>query len=136
VKYLPFLAAAILATLGTLHLIYTIRDFALGPRYFAPRDHLLLERMRATHLALAPNGHDFWTTLVGFHFSHSIGVLLFALLIVIASLHQIDWPKLLLVGVGVAFTWVAWRCWFHIPLIGCATATALMAAGWIPLKWP
>jgi hypothetical protein len=129
-KYLPLLAAAILAALGTLHLIYTIHDVVWQPRYFAPRNKLLLDPMRATHLALAPNGHDFWTVLLGFHFSHSIGVLLFALLIVVASLYDIAWLKLAMLCVGAAFTFVAWRFWFHIPLIGCAAATALMAAGW------
>jgi hypothetical protein len=129
-KYLPYLGAAVLATLAVLHLIYTIRDFGPKPRYFVPRDASLIERMRATHVALAPRGRDYWSALLGFHLSHSIGVLLLGLLIVVASIYQIDGLKVLLVGVGAAFTFIAWRCWFHIPLIGCAAATCLMAAGW------
>ena len=35
-----------------------------------------------------------------------------------------------LVGLGMLYTWIAWRFWFHIPLIGCALATGLMIAGW------
>ena len=128
--YLPFLAAGILATLATIHLVYTLHDFIFAPRYFGPRDRPLLESMRATRTAIAPGGRDYWTAILGFHLSHSIGVLLFALLIVLASTHGIGWLKVLLVCVGLCFTVIAWRCWFHIPLIGCALATALMAVGW------
>jgi hypothetical protein len=130
VHYLPFLAAGILATLATLHLVYTIRDFMFEPRYFSPRDRSLLPLMRATRNAITPTGRDYWSALLGFHLSHSIGVLLFAMLIALASLHQIDWLKMLLVGLGGVFTWIAWRCWFRIPLYGCAAATVLMLAGW------
>jgi len=129
-SYLTFLAAAILAILAILHLIYTIRDFGSEPRYFAPRDPALLAAMRASRIRLAPKGRDFWSALLGFHLSHSIGILLFALLIVLATVYQIGWLKVLLVGLGCVFTWIAWRCWFHIPLIGCLAATTLMLAGW------
>ncbi len=129
-NYLPFIAAAILAVLGGLHLFYAARDFWSEPRYFAPRDRSLLPLLRATKNIITPNGRDYWTASLGFHFSHSIGVLLFALLIVIASLYQINWLEVLLVGLGAVFTWIAWRCWFHIPLYGCAAATTLMLVGW------
>lgn len=127
---LPLAAAGVLATLATLHLIYTIHDFAFAPRYFRPRDASLLAPMQATRNALTPTGRDYWSALLGFHFSHSIGVLLFALLIVLAGNLQIGWLKLLLVCLGLVYTWIAWRCWFHIPLIGCALATILMIVGW------
>lgn len=127
---LPLLAAGILAILATLHFIYTLHDFVLEPRYFKPRDASLLAAMRKTQIALAPKGRDYWTALLGFHFSHSIGVMLFALLIVLAGTLQIDWLKILLVGIGFLYTWIAWRFWFHIPLIGCAIATVLMIIGW------
>ncbi len=129
-QMLPFLAAGILATLAALHFIYTIHDFVFEPRYFKPRDASLLEPMRATRNALTPTGRDYWSALLGFHFSHSIGVLLFALLIVLASTMHVDWLKMLLVCIGLLYTWIAWRFWFHIPLIGCALATGLMVAGW------
>jgi hypothetical protein len=129
-SYLAFLAAAILATLATLHLIYTIRDFGAEPRYFAPRDPALLAAMRTERAGIAPNGRDFWSGLLGFHLSHSIGIFLFALLIVLATVYQIGWLKVLLVGLGCVFAWIAWRCWFNIPLIGCVAATASMLVGW------
>lgn len=127
---LPFLAAGILFTLATLHLIYTIHDLAFEPRYFRPRDRSLLEGMRATRNALTPTGRDYWSALLGFHLSHCIGVFLFALLIVLASTMPIDWLKIPLAVLGALYTWIAWRYWFHIPLIGCALATGLMITGW------
>ena len=128
---LPYLAAALLATLGALHLVYTIHDAVREPRYFVPRDKALLAPMRATTVALARGGRDYWTALIGFHFSHSIGVLMFALLVVLASVYPLGWLKILLVAVGCAYTFIAWRCWFRIPFAGCAAATVLMAAGWV-----
>jgi len=128
--WLPFLAAAMLATLATLHLVYTIHDFLFEPRYFSPRDRSLLARLRTTHNAMTPAGRDYWSALLGFHLSHSIGVLLFALLIVLASLHGMGWLKMLLVALGGVFSWIAWRCWFRVPLYVCAGATTLMLVGW------
>ncbi len=129
-RTLPFLAAGILAVLATLHLIYTIHDLLYEPRYFKPRDPSLLAQMRATRNALTPTGRDYWSALLGFHFSHGIGVLLFVLLIVLADTQQIGWLKVLLIGLGLLYTWIAWRFWFHIPFIGCALAAALMIGGW------
>lgn len=129
-QILPFLAAGILATLGLLHLSHTVTDLLLEPRYFGPRDASLLADMRATRLAMAPAGRDYWSVILGFNLSHSIGVLLFALLIVLANQHEIGWLKVLLVVLGGVFTWIAWRFWFHVPMYGCAAATALMLAGW------
>jgi hypothetical protein len=127
---LPLAAAGILATLAILHLIYAIHDFVFTPRYFSPRNASLLASMQATRNALTPTGRDYWSALLGFHFSHSIGVLLFALLIVLAGNQGGVWLKVLLVCLGVVYTWIAWRCWFRIPFIGCALATSLMIVGW------
>ena len=129
-KYLPFLAAGILATLAILHLIYTVHDLLFEPRYFAPRDRSLLAPMRATRNALTPTGRDYWSALLGFHLSHSLGVLMFAFLIILGTIHQLEWLKMLLVSLGALYTWIAWRFWFHIPFYGCAAATVLMLAGW------
>lgn len=129
--HVPFLSAAILAALGLIHVAYTVSD-ALGvPRYFAPSDRSLLPAMRATKLALAPNGHDFWEVLVGFNFSHSIGVLLLATMIVIETVHPTGWMRPVLCAVGAAYTLIAWRYWFHVPMIGVALATALMTLAWV-----
>ena len=42
---LPFAAAAIMGGLATLHLVYTLHDLVLRPRYFVPRDRALVLEM-------------------------------------------------------------------------------------------
>jgi hypothetical protein len=130
-SYLPLAAAAILSILGVLHLTYTVRDIVSRPRYFVPRDPAVLDAMRGTQAALAPNGHDFWSVLLGIHLTHSIGLLLFALLIVLTVVTPLPALKPLMIGVGLVLTFIAWRFFFHIPLIGVALATALMIVGWL-----
>jgi hypothetical protein len=129
--YLPFAAAAIIAVLATLHLVYTLQDLFGQPRYFTPRDRALLEAMRTTKLSLAPTGHDYWSATLGFHLTHSIGLLLFALLIVLSVTTPLPALHPLLIGVALVLTLIAWRCWFHIPLAGCAVAAGLLIAGWV-----
>jgi hypothetical protein len=130
-SYLPLAAAAILSILGVLHLTYTVRDIVSRPRYFVPRDPAVLDAMRGTQAALAPNGHDFWSVLLGIHLTHSIGLLLFALLIVLTVVTPLPALKPLMIGVGLVLTFIAWKFFFHIPLIGVALATALMIVGWL-----
>ena len=129
--WLPFAAAAIIAVLATLHLVYTLHDLFDQPRYFTPRDRALLETMRATKLSLAPTGHDFWSATLGFHLTHSIGLLLFALLIVLSVTTPLPALRPLLIGIALVLTLIAWRCWFHIPLMGCAAVSVLLIAGWL-----
>jgi hypothetical protein len=130
-SYLPLAAAAILSILGVLHLTYTVRDIVSRPRYFVPRDPAVLDAMRGTKAALAPNGHDFWSVLLGIHLTHSIGLLLFALLIVLTVVTPLPALKPLMIGVGLVLTFIAWQFFFHIPLIGVALATTLMVVGWL-----
>jgi hypothetical protein len=127
---LPFAAAAVMTLLGALHLVYTLHDFGPRPRYFRPKDASLLAAMRVTRTALAPGGRDYWSGVLGFNLSHGIGVLLFALLIALATLYEITWLKPALVAVGAAYAAISYRCWFRVPTAGILLATALMAAGW------
>lgn len=129
--YLAIAASGIFTILGLLHLGYTLHDFGPKPRYFQPRDAALLPAMRATQMAIAPAGRDYWSGILGFNLSHSIGVLLLALLIAVATLYGITWLEPVLVTVGLAFAGIAWRCWFRIPMWGCLVGTALMTAGWV-----
>lgn len=128
---LAFASAAIFALLGTLHLVYTLHDFGEKPHYFRPRDSSLLPAMRQTTMGIAPGGRDYWSGILGFNLSHSIGVLLLALLIGLAAEYQIAWLKPLLAAIGLVFAVIAWRCWFRIPMWGCLIGTALMSAGWL-----
>ena len=130
-NFLVAMSAGIFAILGMLHLVYTLHDFGERPRYFRPMDRSLLEVMRKTNMAIAPAGRDYWSGILGFNLSHSIGVLLFALFIVATAQYQILWLKPILALVGGAFAAISWRCWFHIPMLGSLIGTALMIAAWV-----
>ena len=125
------LAAAIFAGLAGLHLTYTLHDLFLRPRYFVPRDRTLLPAMQATQIALAPNGRDYWSASLGFHMTHSIGLLLYALLIVLATATPLSGLRPLLIALGLALTLISWRCFFRVPTAGCAVASGLMIAAWV-----
>ena len=120
-----------MALLGILHLVYTLHDFGPRPRYFRPRDARLLDEMRQTRTAIAPDGRDYWSGVLGFNLSHALGVLLFALLIYLATYYQIDWLKPGLATIGIAYAAIAYRCWFRTPMVGALLAVALMVAGWL-----
>lgn len=122
-------AAAIYGLLGLAHAAYTFHDIWRRPRYFRPRDHELVAALRDTTVALAPGGRNYWTTSLGFHLSHSIGVLLFALLILISGSTGPGWLLPLLIVISMIYALIAWRFWFHIPLIGCLLATASLIVG-------
>ena len=130
-NFVAAMSGGIYAILGVLHLIYTLHDFGGRPQYFRPVDRSLLAAMRNTNTAIAPTGRDYWSGILGFNLSHSIGVLLFALLILVTAQYQISWLKPILVLVGGAFTVIAWRCWFNTPMLGCLIGTALMTAAWV-----
>jgi hypothetical protein len=130
-QYVPLASAAIIGIFGMIHLTYTLRDIVSRPRYFVPRDRALLEAMQGTRIALAPNGHDFWTVSLGIHLTHSICLLLFALLIVLTVITPLPALKPLMIALGFVLTFIAWQFFFHIPLIGVAVATALLVIGWL-----
>ena len=124
---LPFLL------LGTIHALYTWRD-RRRPAYFAPRSADLLAAMQAEGPALAP-ATTLWRAGLGFHFSHSLGVVGFGLLYLwlalampaaLAPASPLLWAAPAIAGLYVL---MAWRYWFHIPLIGSLLGFVLFAAG-------
>lgn len=123
-------AAVIYGLLGLAHAVYTLHDVLRRPRYFRPGNHELVADLQATTVALAPGGRDYWTASLGFHLSHSIGVLLLALLILVSHSAGLAWLLPLLILVSATFALIAWRFWFRIPLVGCVLATALLIAAW------
>jgi hypothetical protein len=130
-RNIAYLAAAIMAGLGCLHLLYTWRDFGDRPRYFRPQDRALLEAMKSTRTNIGPNGRDYWSGVLGFNLSHSLGLLMFALLIALATFYRIIWLEPLLIAIGLAYATIAWRCWFAVPMIGVLVAALFMTVGWL-----
>jgi hypothetical protein len=128
---LSFVAAGIMALLGLVHLIYTLIDFGSAPKYFRPLDESVLTHMRETKTAIAPQGRDYWSGVLGFNLSHSIGLILFGVLIGVATSYEIHWLKPILVATGLIYTAIAYRCWFNAPALGAALATGLLVLGWV-----
>ena len=97
--FLPLAAAAIIAILATLHLIYTLRDIVLSPALLrAARSGTAGRhagdaslRSRRTDAISGPSCWDF-------HLTHSIGLLLFALLIVLTVVTPLPALKPLMIG--------------------------------------
>lgn len=127
---LAYGAATLFALLGTVHLVYTLRDFGPRPRNFVRQDTMLLDAMRQTKTALAPDGGAYWSGILGFHLSHSIGVLLLALLISVATAHPIGWLKAGLIIVAAIYAAISARCWFRVATIAILLAASLMGNGW------
>lgn len=130
-RNLAYLAAAIVAGLGCLHLFYTWRDFGDRPRYFRPQDRALLEAMKLTRTNIAPNGRDYWSGVLGFNLSHGLGLLMLALLVALATFYRITWLEPLLVALALAYAAIAWRCWFIVPVIAVLGAALFMTVGWL-----
>ena len=123
-------SAAVLGALGSIHLLYTYRGDKLHPR-----DPELRAAMERSTIVITRQT-TVWRAHRGFNATHSLGLLLFALLYGHLALWQ--WPVLraspflLALGMAVllAYLGLAQRYFFRIPLRGMALASALYAAGW------
>ncbi len=123
-------SAALLGTLGALHLLYTYRG-----RKLHPRDPALRQAMEGSALVITRQT-TVWRAHKGFNASHSLGILSFAAVYGYLALWR---PAVLggswflsalgLVVLG-AYALLAWRYFFSVPLRGAALAFALYAAGW------
>jgi hypothetical protein len=121
-------SAAIMFTLGALHLVLTFFSAR-----FHPRDTSLEARLKQVSPRISA-GTTLWRAGTGFHASHSLGVMGFGL--VFAHLAWFDaaalWRSAFLPALGAAalLAWLvlAWRYWFRVPLIGIAVAATLYGA--------
>jgi hypothetical protein len=128
---LPYSAAAIVAFFGTVHLGYALHDCFKDPKYFRPLDASLLTSMQTTRTAIAPDGAHYWAGVLGFHLSHSIGVIMFGVMIWVVTSYSITWLQTVLIVTGLIYVMISHFCWFRIPTLGIGAATALMSVGWL-----
>ena len=128
---LTYSAAAIFSLIGVLHLGFALYDFSAQPRYFRPHDESMLDAMKYTHVEIAGEGRDFWTSVIGTHLCHAIGVLLFALLIVLERSYDIVAMRPLLALIAVAYCFIAWRFWSRRPLSASLIGTIVLFGSWI-----
>lgn len=75
VKLFVIIGASIFVLLGVLHALYTFQDLE-NPRNFAPRDENLRAAMQNSSVGLSSE-INLWKSWLGFHFSHSLGLLMF-----------------------------------------------------------
>jgi len=123
-------SATVVGLLGGLHLLFTFRG-----NKFDPRDAALTDALRSVSPIISRQ-----TTMAraakGFHASHSLGALLFALVYGYLALVHPGFLRqstfLLVLGMATLLCYVALarRYWFSVPFRGIALANVLYASGW------
>ena len=132
---LLIIGASIFGLLGVVHGLYTFSD-AHNPRRLAPDDRAVLEGMKTSGLRLSRGGTTMWQAWLGFNFSHTLGLLMFAGSSIgfALSLHTLAPSKstlLIPVIIGAIYFWLAIRYWFRVPAIGLAIGTLCFLAAWL-----
>jgi len=123
-------SAAVLGTLGSLHLLYTYHGNKLDPR-----DPAVREAMQRTSPVITRQT-SVWRATKGFNASHSLGIIAFALVYGYLALWRSDvlGGSLFLLALGMAvllaYLVLARRYFFSVPFRGVALACVLYASGW------
>jgi hypothetical protein len=130
---LLILGGAVFGVLGGLHAIYTLLDLR-NPRRLVPADPSVAQAMAHSTLRLSRGATDMWRAWVGFNFSHSLGLILFAALAIwagarIKTVPTAIMPALILVG-GVYLV-LALLYWFRAPVTGVAIGTGCFITAWL-----
>ena len=120
-------SAAIILTLGVIHLIYTFIGVRLHPKDVGLREELTRASLVITEET------TIWKAWIGFNASHSYGAILFGALYGYPALfHSVFLFRslyLLLLGLSflLGYTVLGTLYWFRVPLWGIYLATALYA---------
>ncbi len=132
-QWITATGALLFLILGALHFRLTVADMK-APKHFVPEKRELLEEMKATRIAMRKDVKNFWLSYLGFHLSHSIGVIFYALAVLYCALARPDilydmHVRLALVVVGAAYVLIARTFWFVIPLAVSGLGVSLIAVG-------
>jgi hypothetical protein len=133
VPLLVILGGTIFAILGVAHTVLILLDLKT-PRRLAPSDLTVAKAMSGTSLQLSSGRTDMWKAWIGFNFSHSLGLLIFAGIAICigVKLRPIASTYLaLLTVVGCLYLALAALYWFRSPLIGVALGTSCFLAAWV-----
>lgn len=126
-KYFFIFGAAPFILLGSIHILYSLRD-VWTPRKLTPYDDSVRVSMQTTTLALTRQT-TMWRAWLGFNISHGIGVLFFGLVYLILALSDIELLSrvtvlpLLALAVSASYFVLSIKYWFHIPAIGSGIGT-------------
>jgi len=129
------IGGSIFGLLGVLHGLYTVSD-THNPRWLVPYDRAVIEGMKTSGLRLARGRTTMWQAWLGFNFSHTLGLLMFAggTIALALSLHACApaKPTLLIPAViGAIYLGLAIRYWFRVPAMGIAIGTLCFLAAWL-----
>ena len=127
------LGGAVFGVLGGLHGIYTLLDLR-NPRRLVPADPSVAQAMAHSTLRLSRGATDMWRAWVGFNFSHSLGLLLFAALAMWAGARIKTVPTAILpalILISVVYLVLALLYWFRAPVIGVAIGTGCFITAWL-----
>jgi hypothetical protein len=127
-------SAAIILSLGLIHLLYTFRGNKLHPR-----DAALATRLKEVS-PIITSETTMWRAWIGFNASHSYGAILFGLvygyLALVHSAFLFQSAFLLVLGLlllaGYAF--LGTRYWFSVPFRGIVLAIILYVAALL-VRW-
>lgn len=131
-----FLAGALpFVVLGSAHALATPRtsDELKG---LSPRDPALREAM-TRETVLLTRRTTLWLTWVGFNFSHSLGAVLFGIVILLIGRNpaafQAQGPLFLPFAVLVSglYLWLGIRYWFRTPIAGIALSFGCFVISWV-----
>jgi hypothetical protein len=118
VQTLLIIGASVLGILGVVHIIYTFFTDK-----FSVYDLSVLNGMKSTSPRISKDT-TVWDAWVGFNASHSLGLILFAVVYIPLTVNHIDlvkgsiWFSSIPVVFTVSYLFLAYRYWFKIPLIG------------------
>ncbi|MHA7872407.1 MAG: LIC_13387 family protein [Hyphococcus sp.] len=132
-QWIAAAGGALFFLLGALHLRLTVRDMK-DPQHFAPARKDLLAALKNTRINLRKDVKDFWTSYLGFHVSHSVGLLFYGCVVMYCALVRPDIlsdiaARLAIVTVGAAYVLMARAFWFVIPFVGAGLGVTLIAVG-------
>ena len=123
-------SAAVLGSLGGIHLVYTYHGNKLHPR-----DPAVREAMERSNPVITRQT-TVWRATKGFNASHSLGIIALALVYGYLALWRPavlgGSPFLLALGMAVLLSYLALarRYFFRVPFGGVALACVLYACGW------
>lgn len=133
-RYLFLAGAAPFIVLGLAHAVATPRTPA-EPKGLSPRDPALREAM--VHGTLVLTGRtNMWLAWVGFNLSHSLGAVLFGVVVVLIGRSQPTFQEQAVLFLPLAtvvsgiYLVLAIRYWFRTPIAGIALAIVCFTLSW------
>ncbi|WP_425408679.1 LIC_13387 family protein [Hyphococcus sp.] len=132
-KWIIAVGGLVFLLLGAMHFRMTVADMK-NPRKFAPAKDGLLEELQSTRMRFRKDLKSFWDSYIGFHFSHSIGVIFYACIVLYFALIRPDILSDYIIRVGIvvfgaAYVLLARWFWFIIPFLGALIGVSVIAIG-------